>query len=146
MMKIATLDAARRTTIVSACSFDVFDTFLLRACTMPDGVFERTCELSGISSKCPNVSESFVQHRIQAEARARGRAKEARGSAEVHIEEIYAYFPFRLFGLDRGFLNNLVEDEFCAELDLCRTNPDMLQQYLDIKRAGRRVGFISDVC
>ena len=144
MMKIATLDAARRTTIVSACSFDVFDTFLLRACTTPDGVFERTYELSSISRKCPNVSESFVQHRIQAEARARGRAKEARGSAEVHIEDIYAYFPFRLFGLDRGFLNNLVEDEFCAELDLCRTNPEMLQQYLDMKRAGHRVGFISD--
>jgi FMN phosphatase YigB (HAD superfamily) len=90
------------------------------------------------------VSESFVQHRIQAEARARKQAKEKRGSAEVHIDEIYAYFPFRLFGLDRRSLNDLVEAEFGAELDLCRANPEMLRQYLEMKRAGHRVGFISD--
>ncbi len=41
-------------------------------------------------------------------------------------------------------LNELVEDEFGAELDLCRANPEMLRQYLDMKRAGHRVGFISD--
>ena len=127
-MKIATLDAARRTTIVSACSFDVFETFLVRACTTPDGVFERTYELSSISSKCPNVSESFVQHRILAEARSQNRAKDMRGSAEVRIEDIYAYLPFRLLGLDCSFLNNLVEDEFCAELDLCRTSAETLEQ------------------
>ena len=143
-MTIATVDAARRTRVVSACSFDVFDTFLVRACTTSDGVFERTYELSGISKSCPNVSESFVQHRIQAEARARKHAKETRGSAEVHIDEIYAYFPFRLFGLDRGSLNELVESEFGAELDLCRANPDMVQQYRNMRRAGHRVGFISD--
>ena len=65
-MTIATVDAPRRALNTSACSFDVFDTFLVRACTTPDGVFERTYELSGISEFCPNVSASFVQHRIQA--------------------------------------------------------------------------------
>ena len=140
----ATVGATRRPRTASACSFDVFDTFLVRACTTSDGVFERTYELSRISKTCPNVSENFVQHRIQAEARARKHAKETRGSAEVHIDEIYAYFPFRLFGLDRGSLNELVENEFGAELDLCRANPDMHQQYLAMKHAGRRVGFISD--
>ena len=143
-MTIATVDAARRTKVVSACSFDVFDTFLVRACTTSDGVFERTYELSSLSKSCPNVSENFVQQRIQAEARARAHAKETRGCAEVHIGEIYAYFPFRLFGLDRSSLNELIEDEFGAELDLCRANPEMLRQYLDMKRAGHRVGFISD--
>ena len=143
-MTSATVGATRRTKTVSACSFDVFDTFLVRACTTSDGVFERTYELSSLSRSCPNVSENFVQHRIQAEARARKHAKEKRGSAEVHIEEIYAYFPFRLFGLDRGSLNDLVDAEFCAELDLCRANPEMLQQYLVMKHAGHRVGFISD--
>jgi FMN phosphatase YigB (HAD superfamily) len=143
-MTIATAGAERRAQIVSAWSFDVFDTFLLRACTTPDGVFERTYELSGISRACPNVSASFVQHRIQAEARARRTAKEKRGAGEVHIAEIYSYFPFRLFGLTRRDLNDLVESEFAAELELCRANPDMLRQYLDMKRAGHRVGFISD--
>lgn len=143
-MTIATAALERRTQIVSAWSFDVFDTFLLRACTTPDGVFERTYELSGISRACPNVSVSFIQHRIQAESRARRTAKEQRGGSEVHIEEIYSFFPFNLFGLARRDLNDLVESEFAAELELCRANPDMLRQYLDMKRAGHRVGFISD--
>lgn len=143
-MTIATAALERRTQIVSAWSFDVFDTFLLRACTTPDGVFERTYELSGISRACPNVSVSFIQHRIQAETRARRTAKEKRGGSEVHIEELYSFFPFNLFGLARRDLNDLVESEFAAELELCRANPDMLRQYLDMKRAGHRVGFISD--
>ena len=143
-MTIATAGLERRAQIVSAWSFDVFDTFLLRACTTPDGVFERTYELSGISRTCPDVSASFVQHRIQAEARARRTAKDKRGASEVRIDEIYSYFPFRLFGLARRDLNDLVESEFSAELELCRANPDMLRQYLDMKRAGHRVGFISD--
>ncbi|MDN4984932.1 hypothetical protein QY049_17140 [Bradyrhizobium sp. WYCCWR 13022] len=143
-MTIATAGAQRRAQIVSAWSFDVFDTFLLRACTAPDGVFERTYELSDISRTCPDVSASFVQHRIQAEARARRTAKEKRGTSEVHIEEIYSFFPFRLFGLARSHLNDLVESEFAAELELCRANQDMIRQYLDTKRAGHRVGFISD--
>lgn len=143
-MTIATAALERRTQIVSAWSFDVFDTFLLRACTTPDGVFERTYELSGISRACPNVSVSFIQHRIQAESRARRTAKEQRGGSEVHIEEIYSFFPFNLFGLARRDLNDLVESEFAAELELCRANSDMLRQYLDMKRAGHRVGFISD--
>lgn len=143
-MTIATAALERRTQIVSAWSFDVFDTFLLRACTTPDGVFERTYELSGISRACPNISVSFIQHRIQAESRARRTAKEQRGGSEVHIEEIYSFFPFNLFGLARRDLNDLVESEFAAELELCRANPDMLRQYLDMKRAGHRVGFISD--
>lgn len=143
-MTIATAGLERRAQIVSAWSFDVFDTFLLRACTTPDGVFERTYELSGISRICPNGSLSFVQHRIQAESRARRTAKEKRGGSEVHIEEIYSFFPFNLFGLARRDLNDLVESEFAAELELCRANPDMLRQYAEMKRAGHRVGFISD--
>ncbi|MHC2625681.1 FMN phosphatase YigB (HAD superfamily) [Bradyrhizobium huanghuaihaiense] len=143
-MTIATTGAARRAEIVSAWSFDVFDTFLVRACTTPDGVFERTYELSGISRTCPNISVSFVQHRIQAEGRARRAAKDKRGAVEVHIEDIYSFFPFNLFGLTRRDLSDLVESEFAAEIELCRVNPDMLRQYSDMKRAGHRVGFISD--
>src|SRR5579883_288653 len=143
-MNVATIGAMRRARIVSACSFDVFDTFLFRACTTPDGVFERTYELSRISETCPNVSASFVQHRIQAERRAREKATDRCGSAEVHISNIYSYFPFKLFGLDRSALNDLAEAEFRAELELCRANPDMVQKYSEMKCAGYRTGFISD--
>lgn len=62
----------------------------------------------------------------------------------MHISEIYSFFPFRMFGLTRSDLNHLVESEFAAELELCRANTDMIRQYLDMKRAGHRVGFISD--
>ena len=143
-MTIVTVDAARRERAVAACSFDVFDTFLLRACTTPEGVFERAYQRLSLSKAFPNVSESFVQHRIMAEARARGAAEDARGSSEVSIAEIYSFFPFRLFGLARSDLNDLVGAEFEAELDLCRENPEMIQQYTDMKRRGYRTGFISD--
>src|SRR5215471_12167645 len=121
-MTIATVDAPRRALNTSACSFDVFDTFLIRACTTPDGVFERTYALSRISKTCPNVSDNFVQHRMQAEARARRDAREHSGSAEVHIREIYSLFPFRLFGLERTSLEHLVAAEYRAEQELCRAN------------------------
>jgi FMN phosphatase YigB (HAD superfamily) len=143
-MNVAMIDAMRRARSVSACSFDVFDTFLVRACTTPDGVFERTYELSRISETCPNVSVSFVQHRMQAEQRAREKAMERCGSGEVHIANIYSHFPFKLFGLDRSALNDLAEAEFVAELELCRANPDIVQKYSEMKRAGHRTGFISD--
>jgi FMN phosphatase YigB (HAD superfamily) len=81
---------------------------------------------------------------MQAEARARKVAKAENGSTEVRIADIYRYFPFRLFGLDHNSLNDLVDAEFRAELELCRTNPEMLRQYSDMRRAGHRVGFISD--
>src|SRR5262249_39689895 len=117
---------------------------LIRACTTPDGVFERAYELSDVSRLRPNVSDSFVQHRIQAEARARKRARERRGSSEVHIAEIYSIFPFKLFGLDSNSHADLVDAEYRAERALCHANPEMLRQYSEMKRAGHRVGFISD--
>ncbi len=90
------------------------------------------------------MSVNFVQHRIQAEARARKLAQERNGSTEVRIADIYKYFPFRLFGLNRDALQDLAQLEFEAELELCRANPEMLEQYLDMKRGGFRTGFISD--
>ncbi|MDW4809898.1 hypothetical protein NQ359_23720, partial [Escherichia coli] len=53
-------------------------------------------------------------------------------------------FPFRLFGLNRDALQDLARIEFEAELELCRVNPEMVEQYLDMKRGNLRVGFISD--
>jgi FMN phosphatase YigB (HAD superfamily) len=143
-MTIVTVDATRRARNVSACSFDVFDTFLLRACTAPDGIFERVFQLSHVAEKFPNMSDGFVQHRVQAEARARKLAAERTGSTEVRIADIYRYFPFKLFGLARDALKDLAEIEFRAELELCRTNAEIIQQYNEMKRGGFRVGFISD--
>lgn len=129
---------------LTACSFDVFDTFVLRACTTSEGVFARAFELSAASKLHPNAGVNYVQHRVQAEARARKFKKDKTGSTEVTIDEIYAYFPFRLFGIERSALADLAEAEFQAELDLCRVNAEMLQLYRESQRSGLRVGFISD--
>jgi FMN phosphatase YigB (HAD superfamily) len=129
---------------LTTCSFDVFDTFILRACTTSEGVFARAFELSAASKLQPKAGVNYVQHRIQAEGRARALKKQKSGSTEVTIDEIYAYFPFRLFGLERAALADLAEAEFQAELDLCRVNAEVLQLYRDSQRNGLRVGFISD--
>src|SRR5882757_11411186 len=105
------LASARARVQAAACSFDVFDTFLLRACTTSDGVFERAFQLSPVRTTHPDAITSYVQHRFQAEARARKVAEEKTGAFEVRIEDIYGYFPFRLFNLDRTALAELVDAE-----------------------------------
>jgi len=127
-----------------ACSFDVFDTFLVRRCTTPDGVFERAFELSPVGRSHPRAAASYVQHRMQAEARARSILAARTKSCEVTIDEIYENFPYRLFSLTPASLPALVQAEFEAELDLCRVNAEMLRLYEQMQREGQRVGFISD--
>jgi FMN phosphatase YigB (HAD superfamily) len=121
----------------------VFDTFLLRACTTSQGVYERAFQLSPVAKSHPNAAEVYVQHRIQANNLAY-KAKDKRPSFEVTIEDIYKYFPFRLFGLDSSAKQSLIDAEFQAELDLCRVNEEVLRLYRREQNAGHRVGFISD--
>jgi len=127
-----------------AFSFDIFDTFLLRSCTTSEGVFHRAFELSPAFEAFPGAVDAYVQHRRQAESRARKAALRRTGSLEVTIAEIYELFPLRLFALERAALPDLVRAEFAAELELCRANPKILQQYLSIRATGARTGFISD--
>ncbi|MDI3468852.1 MAG: hypothetical protein OJF62_000915 [Pseudolabrys sp.] len=129
---------------LAICSFDIFDTFLLRACTTPDGVFERAFELSPLSLSHPRAVTSFVQHRIEAEARARIANFEKTKRREISIDEVYARFPFRLFGLDRSALPIFVNAELAAEHDLCRVNSEILALYQSNRLSGVRTGFISD--
>lgn len=125
-------------------SFDIFDTFIVRACTTPDGVFARAFELSPASLLYPDALDAYVQHRRQSEARARKAALKRSGTSEVTIEQIYHLFPFRLFGLQPSDAAQLVQAEFDAELDLCRAHPDMVRKYLEARASGARTGFISD--
>jgi FMN phosphatase YigB (HAD superfamily) len=128
----------------NSVSFDIFDTFLVRACTNPEGVYERAFQLSPAFALFPDASVAYVEHRRQAEARARKEALQRSGSPEVGIAEIYRSFPFRLFRLTRAALPELVAAEFAAELDLCRANPDVLAKYQEMRATGVRTGFISD--
>src|SRR5450756_2633912 len=125
-------------------SFDIFDTFLVRSCTTPEGVFHLAFKLSPAFETFPAAVDAYVQHRRQAEIRARKAALQQTGSLEVTIEEIYERFPLRLFALERASLPDLVRAEFDAELELCRANPKILREYLSIRATGARTGFISD--
>jgi FMN phosphatase YigB (HAD superfamily) len=129
---------------LDAFSFDLFDTFLLRRCTAPDGVFELAFALAPIPAHRHLQIESFVQHRQIAEQKAR-RAKFARtGVAEVMIDEIYAQFPVTLFGLGPAGRADLAAAEFKAEQQLCFLNRDMAALYDHARAAGLRTGFLSD--
>ncbi|CAN5262091.1 hypothetical protein BH11PSE4_BH11PSE4_24790 [soil metagenome] len=146
-MNVHTVETQRDTQTrldTNAVSFDIFDTFLVRACTKPEGVFERAFQLSSAFALFPDASVAYVEHRRQAEARARKEALQLRGSTEVGIAEIYQFFPFRLFRLLRAELPQLAAAEFAAELDLCRANPDVLSKYRELRATGVRTGFISD--
>ena len=90
-----------------------------------------------------NISVLFIED-SRHDAELAQLALERSATTEVRIADIYKYFPFRLFGLNRDALQDLARIEFDAELELCRVNPEMLEQYIDMKRGGFRTGFISD--
>lgn len=146
-MQFRSLDDVRRAARhqpTRAFSFDVFDTFLMRRCTAPDGVFELAFHRGPVAQAYRGAVENFAQHRAQAEAKARARKKAECGSVEVTLTEIYDVFPFRLFKLDRAQLPELVAAEFQAERELCLTNPDMRLLFEELRASGVQTGFISD--
>ncbi len=143
----AGLETARRLIAkpaMTAMSFDIFDTFLLRQCTAPDGVYERAFHHLPIAATRFGLAESFVQHRVLAEHRARIAAVEAGQGGEVTIADIYRRFPRHCFGLTQVPVDALVEAEFQAELDLCRVNPEILALLQTAQAQGLKTGFISD--
>lgn len=129
---------------IRAITFDVFDTFLLRRCVSPQGVFERAAFHAPISTARPGLVDSYVQHRRLAESKAHRDAKSDVGSPEIQIAQIYDRFPLRLFGLERSAIPELIDAEFAAELDLCFVNPDVFALYDEARRLGLKLGFVSD--
>jgi FMN phosphatase YigB (HAD superfamily) len=141
------LDDARALIIggsLRAFSFDIFDTMLLRRCTTPTGVFEQTFALAPIPGAYQHLREAFVQHRINAEKRARRTSARERGWSEITAEEIYHHFPFALFGLTANDADSLAQAEFQAEQQLCFANPAMVDLITLAAAHGVRVGFLSD--
>jgi FMN phosphatase YigB (HAD superfamily) len=136
-------DAARRQP-TRLFSFDVFDTFLLRRCGDPVGVFERAFRVGPLAERWPGAVETFVQHRMQAEAKARRARQDRDGSTEVSLADIYAGFPFRLFDLTRTRLPELIDAEIAAEHDLCVVDPQMRLLFEELRASGIRAGFVSD--
>lgn len=141
---VSAFHSSLKTGAIRAVSFDVFDTFLLRRCVSPQGVFERAAFHAPIATGRPGVVDSYVQHRRLAESKAHKDAKDLTGSPEIPIADVYSRFPSRLFGLDLSGLAQLSEAEFQAELDLCFANPQVGALYAEAGRLGLKRGFISD--
>lgn len=128
----------------SSFSFDIFDTFILRRCVSPDGVYERAFALAPIPASHQAMSESFIQNRVFAETKARQNRYRKESKPEVTIDDIYGQYPIHHLGLPRDARPLLADAEFRAELDLCFVNPDIYGLMQDAKAKGLRVGFISD--
>lgn len=130
----------------SVITFDVFDTFLLRRCTAPDGVFECAFSHLPLAAARPGLVESFVQHRVLAELRAREQLVGEAKTGEVTIREIYGRFPRQVLGLEDASIDDLVAAEFQAELDLCLVNPEIEQLLREAQERHQplRTGFVSD--
>ncbi|WAC59939.1 HAD family hydrolase [Brevundimonas sp. SL130] len=133
-----------KTNRIEYFSFDIFDTFLLRRTSAPDGVFEQAFKNAPIPGSHRHMMESFVQHRTMAEHKARRKRMENRQPPEVTIAEIYAHFPLQAYGMLESQRPALSEAEFQAELDLCFCNPDIHALLQDARSQGLKVGFLSD--
>ncbi|AEO49172.1 HAD family hydrolase [Rhodospirillum rubrum] len=79
-----------------------------------------------------------------AEGKARKRGKPPAKGRETSIEDIYARFAVRPFGLTADDRPALVAAEFAAEHDLCFVNESVLALYRALQADGIKVGFLSD--
>lgn len=129
---------------LDAFSFDIFDTFLLRRCTAPDGVIEQAFHHAPLALRYRSSVEAYIQHRMLAEYKARSRKVDAGQPPEVTIDEIYALFPTHIYGLPGKARAALAAAEFQAELDLCLLNRDIFGLYHEARSQGLKVGFLSD--
>ncbi|MBP1995666.1 HAD family hydrolase [Paenibacillus eucommiae] len=135
---------ANRLLSVRLLSLDIFDTLLLRACSVPADVFELTAEKAAAAGiwKRPVSADEFREIRIGAEWAARRRLMEPRASSyeEVTLEQIYAEVPDVICDTQR-----MLELELEAERQVCFLNPHMLSLIHWCKHSGIRVALVSDM-
>jgi FMN phosphatase YigB (HAD superfamily) len=130
---------------ITSFSFDIFDTFLFRRCTTPDGVFDSAYDFAPLEGLAPGWRDTFRARRREAEFSARATLSDQSKGKEVTIEQIYQRFPVAPFGLNDTHRPALVEAEFQAEKVLCFVNDQALALYRALRDEGIKTGFISDI-
>ena len=113
-------------------SFDIFDTLVERALSVPQMVFH----LAGERVLGSDKAKKFRIARVDAERRARALSP----SAEVSLADIYD----SLVGYD-GSRNRLMEAELAVELECCKAKSSGLELFASAKRLGKRVVLVSDM-
>jgi predicted HAD superfamily hydrolase len=130
---------------ITSFSFDIFDTFLFRRCTTPDGVFDSAYDFAPLGDLATGWRDTFRARRREAEFSARTTLSDQSKGKEVTIEQIYQRFPVAPFGLSDTHRPALVEAEFQAEKALCFVNDQALALYRALRAEGIKTGFISDI-
>lgn len=112
-------------------SFDVFDTLLERKVSLPKDIF---CL---VGQTVLNGENSFVQDRIEAEAKAREKSL----SGEVTLDDIYHVLSYK-YG-DKT--SQLMEEEIRQEIDNSIPKESILPFYRHAIKNGKKVIIISDM-
>lgn len=113
--------------------FDVFDTLLWRTCARPEDVFW----FVGLSLKYPG----FKALRMEAERQARLENRQAGGSGEVTLEEIW-----QVLSLHTGIPAEMgIQTEWEWEQRFCRANPYFLEVLRELRQNGKPFTIISDM-
>lgn len=113
--------------------FDVFDTLLWRTCARPEDVFW----FVGLSLKYPG----FKTLRIEAERQTRLENRQAGGSGEVTLEEIW-----RVVSRQTGIpVEKGIQTEWEWEQRFCRANPYFLEVLREFHQNGKSFTVISDM-
>lgn len=127
--------AALRDDAVRLVLFDIFDTLLLRPFAHPEDVKR----LTALRLNDAELREVFTRLRGSAEEEARARA-----GRDVDLDAVYEVL-IRRGGLSperAGTLRALEEDSEAASVS---PNPSMIRWMEDARRAGKRVGLMSDM-
>lgn len=122
---------------VQTISFDVFDTLVLRSVGSPVDVFD-IVESSYNQDVIGSTISSFKSERIKAESRARSK----KYGKEITLNDIYQELS-EVY--DSSTIDVLKKIEVESEIDVCKSNPEMLSFYQHMKELGKRIIIVSDM-
>lgn len=117
--------------VVTAVSFDFFDTLFIRPLACPEDVFE----IIELQFNMPD----FRSHRHFAQTVA-FQQMQAAGRKEITLEDIYACFP-------KGKISpvELMEAEYALESSLVEPNPELIGLFERLLKVGKTVVITSDM-
>ncbi|WP_248929431.1 HAD family hydrolase [Paenibacillus hamazuiensis] len=127
---------------IKVLSLDVFDTLLLRTCEKPVDVFYELGEQAKRTNliRAGLTAKEFQEIRILAERKARSNKKNASGTDEVNLKEIYEMLPQNV-----GDTWKLMDLEIEIEKKLCYINPHIVSLISYAKGNGTKIALLSDM-
>ena len=125
---------------LKAISFDVFDTVIARRCGAPETVFR----MVGVRLRASGLLAIGPEHFERARMEAERRLRKHHGAKEITLAEIYAELN-RLWQLPAKALEQMVACELATEKENLFAIPGMEETLVQVRRAGKRLLFVSDM-